>query len=757
LHYRTFAPDLSPTSDDLVLAATTAAEDHVVLAAFNGQWAAAWRSGQGGFETIEVQSGASHWSVGPFLPGASDDHPALTFVDGNHLALAFSEGFDAFGSGIASVPRLHAAVLDTAYPGHAESFEVRPLVEPYASLLNLGQSQPAVVSYGDRLVVAWRSSSALGDPAGDELWSREIKWTSGPSNTLLIDTSSPEKLLLTGGDLRAGNQSRLNLLTSKNWPDHRLLSVWQEDSHRVQQNSSGLPDVLVQFAQVPGELPSLVTGPCNAITFSISPPNGPAVDSASVTLTAAATCGPGSEPEYQFAYQNPGSTSWALIRGWGSAVANWNTAGLPSGSYAVYAYARRKGSSVGFDSNAGLGYLVGSVCYKNPTFTVTPSGVQAIGTQLTLSASATCSGNGTVPEHRSYYWLPGSSTWLNIGTWSTSPVNWDTSGLPSGAYTLVTYVRGQGNASGFESYVYGGALLGNVCYSVNSVTPSPASPQGIGVTVALSATATCVGSTAPEFRYFYYPPGSGTPTPIGTWSTSPVNFATAGLTPGNYGFLAYVRGVGNNSDKEASGNALGAYKLGSTCPSVNISAAPSAPQPIGSIVTLTASAGCNAEYQFSYRLWGTSLWHMFRDWSSSASTAWDTTGLASGNYEALASARIAGHVAQETYTEMSYLLGDVCQNPAISAAPSSPRPSGTTLALSATSSCTNGASAEYQFYYRAANATALTLIRDWGPATFNWSTSAISPGNYMIFVYARAHGNTDMYDSVGFLGSYVLQ
>ncbi|HWZ92788.1 MAG TPA: myxococcus cysteine-rich repeat containing protein, partial [Polyangiaceae bacterium] len=133
LRYRTFAPDLTPLSDDQTLAATASVEGQVALAAFNGTWAAAWRSGTAGAETIEAQLGTTHWSIGPIAPGAPDDHPALAFIDATHLAVAFTEGTDPTASGTANTPRLHAAIFDAAAPGLTASFAVAPTVAPYAT------------------------------------------------------------------------------------------------------------------------------------------------------------------------------------------------------------------------------------------------------------------------------------------------------------------------------------------------------------------------------------------------------------------------------------------------------------------------------------------------------------------------------------------------------------------------------------------------------------------------------------------------
>jgi cysteine-rich repeat protein len=248
LRYRLFDADLSPKSDDLTLAATGAVESGVALAAFGGTWAAAWRSGSAGMETIEVQSGASHWSVGPFLPAGVNDRPALQFVDATHLALAFTEGTDPSASGTANTPRLYGAIVDAAYPGATLPFPVAPTVEPYASTPTLSQTEPDLAVFADRLTVAWRSSTVPGNAQADELWTRELKWSPGPGNTLTVDTTSPEYPLLASAGLRAGDQGVPALLRSRSWPEHRMMSAWQDWGGNFRAAGAGIPDVGLQFA-----------------------------------------------------------------------------------------------------------------------------------------------------------------------------------------------------------------------------------------------------------------------------------------------------------------------------------------------------------------------------------------------------------------------------------------------------------------------------------------------------------------------------
>jgi cysteine-rich repeat protein len=257
LRYRLFSSDLEPLTGDLTLANTTAGEGDVALAASNGHWAAAWRSGAAGLETIEVQSGTVHWSVGPFLPGLAGDRPDLVFLDATHLALAFTRGTDPDGTGTANVSRLHGAILDTAAPGATPSFALSPAQVPYAGSPAIGQSQPALALFPDHLQVSWRSGALPGDAKVTELWSRRVPFTVAPDRSVTIDPSHVEVPLIRTSAQRVGDQSAFRLLNTNLWPSGGLVAAWT-DQGRSFGNVSGAPDVAVQFLP---NLPELPSGP----------------------------------------------------------------------------------------------------------------------------------------------------------------------------------------------------------------------------------------------------------------------------------------------------------------------------------------------------------------------------------------------------------------------------------------------------------------------------------------------------------------
>jgi len=258
LRYRLFTPDLKPLTGDQVLSATGAVEDNVVLAGRNGHWAAAWRAGSQGMESIEVQSGSSHWTVGPFAPGAADDRPDLIFLDDSHLAVAFTKGTDTENTGQANVPRLHAAVLDPRTPGATESFALAPAQMPYAIQSAVGQTQPNLVLSSDHLLVAWRSDAVFGEHLGSELWSRRVPFTVS-GNTLTLDPSHLETPLIQTDAQREGDQDAFRMVATTLWPSGGIASVW-DDSSRSFGAKSGGPDVVLQVARdVPERVPPLTS------------------------------------------------------------------------------------------------------------------------------------------------------------------------------------------------------------------------------------------------------------------------------------------------------------------------------------------------------------------------------------------------------------------------------------------------------------------------------------------------------------------
>jgi hypothetical protein len=200
--FRTFGNDLTPTSAEQVLANTSANEGDVALAPFGTSWAAAWRAGDSGLESLRVHGGGADWTIGPYLPGPVGDRPALAELDATHLIVVYSEGVDSQDSGVANESLLRGAVLSVSVPGSVTPFDIPAIA---GGTDGLTQGQPNVVRVGSQVYVAWRSEGALGSAAGEELWLKLVGWN---ADNAMLDLSSVELPLPRWPTHRVGDQRR---------------------------------------------------------------------------------------------------------------------------------------------------------------------------------------------------------------------------------------------------------------------------------------------------------------------------------------------------------------------------------------------------------------------------------------------------------------------------------------------------------------------------------------------------------------------
>ncbi|GMV19446.1 MAG: hypothetical protein AMXMBFR56_76700 [Polyangiaceae bacterium] len=231
---RRFSASLTPLSSEEVVANSPAQESAVALAPFASGWAAAWRSGTSGAETIVVKAVGASWSVPLASPGPAEDKAALAELDATHLLLVFSEGTPA---------RLRGAILDTASQGTVTSiFPIGPAVAPYSTDATLAQSHPSAVRAGGKVYVAWRSSLVPGDAKAEELWLKELAWAS-----LALDLSKTEISLPRWPSHLKDDQRRPALAAMGSGA---LATAW-DDYGRVFGSVEGTPDVVAELIPLP--------------------------------------------------------------------------------------------------------------------------------------------------------------------------------------------------------------------------------------------------------------------------------------------------------------------------------------------------------------------------------------------------------------------------------------------------------------------------------------------------------------------------
>ena len=381
---------------------------------------------------------------------------------------------------------------------------------------------------------------------------------------------------------------------------------------------------------------------CSGLTL------GASASGQDVTLTASGSC----DPSNEFLYWAYNGTSWTLLcSGWTtSTTCNWTA---PSAG--VYRFAVNTHNVGGpTDGRAETTLGVGGTATPQPC---TASTVSVSGTEpsLTVNASATC--GGSTAEYR--YWIGGNNTWTRICDWTTATsCAWNSTALPSGPYRVVLEARAQNSFEGVQTrsevvYNIGG---GGPCSTTNVSLSANTGPAGASVTI--TASATCGGSSTPEFAYWVRSP-AGVWTLLQLWTTgTTANWNTSGLAEGAWSVVVTTRQVGV-SGEDSRATAPYTVTAGTAgCSGLSFSLSPTSTASAGATVTYTASASCNgatATYAYWVRDAGGS-WSYICPWGTSASCNWNTTGFAAGTYSVVVTMREQGTFVEKERSTVSYTL-----------------------------------------------------------------------------------------------------
>ena len=284
------------------------------------------------------------------------------------------------------------------------------------------------------------------------------------------------------------------------------------------------------------------------------------------------------------------------------------------------------------------------------------------------------------------------------------------------------------------------------------MTTSVASPQQTGVPIGFTATA--VGCTTPEYRFWKLAPG-GNWQLVRDWGAGSWTWDTTNNPTGNYTISVWARAVG-------SANSWDAYKETpytlapppppAPCSAVNVTTGVASPQQPGVAVPFTATAaGCTSpEYRF-WKLAPNSGWQLMRDWSPSGAWTWDTTGNVPGSYTISVWARAVGSPnSWDTAKETPFTLSSPpppapCASVNVTTSLASPQLPGVQVGF--TAATTGCSQAEYRFWKLAPGGN-WQLVRDWSPVgAWAWDTTGNVPGAYNITVWARAVGSPNTWDT----------
>jgi hypothetical protein len=341
-----------------------------------------------------------------------------------------------------------------------------------------------------------------------------------------------------------------------------MYTVWARDAGSAGTSSNSLGSF---DSYSPATTYPLTSTPCSAVTESAAPTS--AASSATVTFTAGASgC---AHPLYQFWTLAPGG-SWTVGQAYSTATTfNWNTTGSPAGTYHYTVWVRDSGSA-GTSSNS-LGSF--DAYFPSTAYTVTggpactsvtdsPAPATTATSSTTVTFTAAASG---CPHPLYQFWIlpPGGSWTIGQAYSTTATFNWNTTGLPAGAYHYTVWVRDSGSVGtstnslgSFDTYSPSTAytLTTTPC---TSVTESAAPPSTATTSSTVTFTASASGCGHPLYQFWILVPGSSTWQIAQPYSAGATfNWNTIGLRGGTYRYTVWVRDA---SSAGTSTNSLGSF------------------------------------------------------------------------------------------------------------------------------------------------------------------------------------------------------
>jgi len=382
------------------------------------------------------------------------------------------------------------------------------------------------------------------------------------------------------------------------------------------------------------------------VSISVTADNtSPQASGTTISFNAAASGGAGNFI-YQFWLKDT-SGVYTLVQPFSTAnIWNWNTAGLPQGSYYVAVQAKTAGTTPanGFDVESVSAFVLTPQAVTAMDILTSHTSPQTAGQAVSFTAVNVSGGSGSYAYQ---FWLKDLAGLYTL-VQPYSPANvwqWITTGMTPGEYHVAVQVKSVGSTApgGFDlEKVVNFVIIPPPVQSMD-ITVTPVGPQLPGTRISIAATNVTGGSAANLYQ-FWLKDTSGVYTLVQPYSSSNLfNWNTAGILPGVYAVAVQAKSSGSTSGYDVE-KVAAIIILTPPAATLELLITPDSPQSAGIPVSITATAGGGSgSYQYQFWLKDTSgTYTLVQPYSSSNIFNWDTSGLPAGTYSIAVQAQSLG-------------------------------------------------------------------------------------------------------------------
>ena len=343
------------------------------------------------------------------------------------------------GSGAWSILRDYATSNQVAWtPTSVGSYAIQVWVRQVGSTALYevwGGVESAVVSRGPLSVTALTSDAAQPAKTGNTItWTARARGGSaGPLQYQFVRFSAK-----SGWTVVKPYSSSNTYSWTPSWTDddQYAIQVWVKNAGSTAYFDAWAGTDLFEVQRAPLQL---ALG-----TLFPAPPGTP------VTVTAT-VADPTAAFEYQFFVYSQSTGTWSVGRSY-STSNTWTWTPAAVGHYVIQVWARRVGSTAGYDAWAGTNYL--NVSVGPAQMVAIDANVELpsrVGTPITWEAKA--NGGTAAPLQYTFFLYTEGGGWTVLSDWSAqNKVTWTPSSADLGRHLVQVWVRSAGSTAAFESW-----------------------------------------------------------------------------------------------------------------------------------------------------------------------------------------------------------------------------------------------------------------------------------------------------------------